>query len=101
MHGYFGKEELSVYRNRIGSNYLSRTMIREINKLKDNMKEMANYKYPDYLPVLQLLATDTFKEYENAKKEGLTPIDLTTLSSNIITNSEIQKIEKTLPVTGY
>lgn len=94
MPELFGKEELSVYRNRIGSNYLSRTMIREINKLEDNMKEMANYKYPDYLPVLQLLATDRFKEYENAKKEGLTQIDLTTLANNVVTNSEIQKIEK-------
>lgn len=94
MPEIFGKEELSVYRNRIGSNYLSWTMLREINKLEDNMLEMVSYKYPDYLPVLQLLATDTFKEYEDAKKSGQTTIDLTTLSSEVMTNSAIQKVEK-------
>ena len=93
MPEIYGKEEISVYRNRIGSNYLSRTMVREVNKLEDNMREMLDYKYPDYLPTLQILASDTVKEYDNAKKKLGATIDLTELSNNMITNSTIQKIE--------
>ena len=54
---------------------------------------MIEYKYPDYLPTLQILASDTVKEYENAKKNLGATIDLTELSNNMITNSTIQKIE--------
>ena len=93
MPEIYGKEEISVYRNRIGSNYLSRTMVREINKLEDNMREMLDYKYPDYLPTLQILASDTVKQYEDAKKNLGATVDLTELSNNMITNSTIQKIE--------
>lgn len=89
----FGKEELSVYRNRIGSNYLSWTMIREINKLSDNMNEMKDYKYPDYLPVLQILASETVKSYDEAKKSGEATVNLHDLSSALITNSFIQKTQ--------
>lgn len=93
MPEIYGKEEISVYRNRIGSNYLSRTMVREINKLEDNMREMLEYKYPDYLPTLQILASDTVKQYEDAKKNLGATIDLNDLSTGLITNSMIQKIE--------
>ncbi|MBR3614207.1 MAG: alpha/beta hydrolase [Clostridia bacterium] len=93
MPEIYGKEELSVYRNRIGSNYLSRTMVREVEKLRDNMTEMVNYKYPDYLPTLQILASDTVKQYDDAKKNLGATVDLNTLSTSLITNSMIQKIE--------
>lgn len=92
MPDIFGDEEISVYRNRIGSCYLSRTMVREINKLDNNMKEMSSYKYPDYLPVLHVLASDTVAEYETYKKEGASK-DLKELAGETITNSYIQKIE--------
>lgn len=93
MSEIFGKEEISVYRNRIGSNYLSWTMVREINKLEDNVNQMKDYKYPDYLPVLQILASDTVKEYETVKKSGEATVDLNDLSDAMITNSLIQKTE--------
>ena len=93
MHEIYGEEELSVYRNRIGSNYLSRTMVREIKKLEDNMNELAEYKYPEYLPTLQIFASDTIKEYEEAKKNLGAKVDIADLSSTLITNSEIQKVE--------
>ena len=89
----YGEEEFKVYRNRIGSNYLSRTMVREIKKLSDNMNEMVNYKYPDYLPTLQILSSDTVKEYEDAKKNFGSKVDLSQMSNNLITNPDIQKVE--------
>lgn len=94
MPDIYNKEDIKVYRNRIGSSYLSRTMVREINKLEDNMNEMKDYTYPDYLPVLEILAKDTVKKYEDAKKSGEANIDLKELAENTITNSEIQKIEE-------
>lgn len=93
MPEIFGKEEISVYRNRIGSNYLSRTMVREINKLEDNVNQMKDYNYPDYLPVLQVLSSDTVKEYETVKKNGEASVDLNDLADKMITNSLIQKTE--------
>ena len=93
MPEIFGKEEISVYRNRIGSNYLSRTMVREINKLADNVDEMKDYKYPDYVPVLHVLASDTVKEYEKVKKDGEASVDLYELADSMITNPLIQRIE--------
>lgn len=92
MPDIYGKEELSVYRNRIGSNYLSRTMVREINKLEDNMKEMENYVYPDYVPVLQILSSDTVKQYEEVKKNGDAKVDVKDLADKLITNPLIQII---------
>lgn len=93
MPDIYGKEELKVYRNRIGSSYLSRTMVREINKLEDNMTQMQDYKYPDYLPVLEILASDTVSKYNTAKSNGAT-IDLQGLAQGTISNPDIQKIEE-------
>ena len=93
MYENYGEEELSVYRNRIGSNYLSRTMVREINKLEDNVNQMKDYIYPDYLPVLQVLSSDTVKEYETVKTNGEATVNLNDLADKMITNSLIQKTE--------
>lgn len=94
MPDSYSNEEIKLYRNRIGSSYLTRTMVREINKLQDNMKEMKDYKYPDYLPVLQVLATDTVNEYKAVKNNKEAKVDLLDLANGVITNSEIQKVEQ-------
>ena len=94
MPEIYGQEELQVYRNRIGSNYLSWTMIREINKLKDNMNEVIDYKYPENLPTLQILSTETLEQYKDAKKNLGAKVDYMDLATSIITNEEIQKIEE-------
>ena len=93
MPEIFGKEELSVYRNRIGSNYLTRTMVREMNKLEENMKEMKDYVYPDYVPVLQILSSDVVKQYEDVKKSGEASVDINDLADKTISNSLIQIID--------
>lgn len=86
-------EEISVYRNRIGSAYLTRTMVREINKLEENMDQMKNYTYPSGLPVLQILSSEKKEIYEYAKNSGDSKVNLMDLAEGTITNSEIQKIE--------
>ncbi len=94
MPDIYTKEDLSVYRNRIGSQYLSRTMVREINKLQDNMNEMKEYKYPDYLPVLEILASQSVKIYSYDKESGSSNINLYDLANGVITNPEIQQIQE-------
>lgn len=89
----FGSEEIKVYRNRIGSQYLSRTMIREINKAEDNLNEMKEYVYPDFLPVLQILSQDTVKQYNDVKSSGEATVNLNELAEKLITNPVIQKVE--------
>ncbi len=90
----YTSEEISVYRNRIGSQYLSRTMIREINKLEDNMNEMKDYKYPEYLPVLQILDSESVKIYSYPKENGESEVNLYDLANEVITNSQIQRIQE-------
>lgn len=94
MPDVFTKEDISVYRNRIGSQYLSRTMVREINKLEDNMNEMKNYKYPEYLPVLELLDSESVKLYSYDKENGNSKINLYDLANGVITNPQIQRVQE-------
>lgn len=89
----YGKEEFSVYRNRIGSQYLSRTMVREANKMYDNRKEMMEYKYPSYLPVLQILAQTTVDEYQAAVDNNDSEYTLQGLAENMVSNPGIQRVE--------
>lgn len=93
MTDVYGDEEIKVYRNRIGSQYLSRTMIREINKAEDNINEMKEYVYPDFLPVLQILSKQTVDEYNAVKEAGDATINLNELAEGMITNPVIQKVE--------
>ncbi len=94
MPDVYTKEDIAVYRNRIGSQYLSRTMVREINKLEDNMNEMKQYKYPNYLPVLELLSSESIKIYSYDKQSGSSEVDLYDLANNVITNPGIQQIKE-------
>ncbi len=88
----YTKEEISVYRNRIGSAYLTRTMVREINKLEENIKQMKDYTYPSHLPVLQILSSEKKDIYEYAKNSGDSKVNLVDLAQGVITNSKIQGI---------
>lgn len=90
MPNIYSNEDFKVYRNRIGSSYLTRTMVREAKKFEDNMKEMKDYKYPDNLAVLEILATDTVKEYQDDKLSGKSSVNLQDLAQKPITNSSLQ-----------
>lgn len=86
--GYYDDADIKVYRNRIGSSYLTTTMIKEISKLEENMKELATYKYPDYLPVLQILSKDRIKEYDEMKSQ--TNKTLKEFANDMVSNSSVQ-----------
>lgn len=93
MPDIYGKEEISIYRNRIGSSYLTRTMVKEIENVVDNMTEMQDYTYPDYLPVLSILSSDSVAEYDNAKKNLGASIDLKQIAEYPRSNTNVQKIQ--------
>lgn len=84
----YGTEEIAVYRNRIGSQYLSRTMVREANKLNKNLEEMKDYRYPENLPVLEILSAENINEYKNNELN----MDLNDLAKSVITESNLQRV---------
>ena len=55
---------------------------------------MQDYKYPEYLSVLEILSTDTVKEYDEAKNSGESKVNLTELAENMITNPVIQTVKQ-------
>lgn len=85
----YTEADIKVYRNRIGSSYLTRPMIKEIGTLEENMKELKNFKYPEYLPVLQILSNETVKEYDSFKNE--TKKSLKDFANTMVSNSSIQR----------
>lgn len=93
MPDIYGKEEISIYRNRIGSSYLTRTMVREIENIVNNMNEMQDYAYPEYLPVLSILSSDSVAQYDNAKAKLGASVDLKQIAEYSRTNTGIQKVQ--------
>lgn len=84
----YTNSDMKVYRNRIGSSYLTTSMVNQMSKLEENMNELATFKYPDYLPVLQIMATDTVKKYDDMKAQ--TKKTLKEFANDMISNSSIQ-----------
>ena len=56
------------------------------------MNEMKEYKYPTYLPVLELLSSESVKLYSYDKDSGASKVNLYELANNVITNPEIQRM---------
>ena len=92
MKDVYSEEDIKLYRNRIGSSYLTRTMVKEINKLLENMAEMKDYVYPDYLHTLSILSQDRVNLYEENKTTYGTSVTLNDLANKVITNGDIQSI---------
>ena len=76
--------EIKLYRKFIATKTLTKGMMNEIKYLKNNVKELENFKYNENLPVLNLLSNQTLdeKKYTNNLKQ---------IIEKIITNKSIQK----------
>jgi len=90
--GTYTYDDIKVYRNRIGSSYLTGTMIKEIRNLKTNMEELKDYRYDQNLPVLNILSTKNIEKYSEYKKDNLITKDINMIIDDIVTNSDIQKV---------
>lgn len=82
----YSKEEIEIYRNRIANRFLTKEMKNECYKLQDNMKELADYKFNENLPTIQIITTSYRDEYlERAE-------NISKYATNLITNKDIQKV---------
>lgn len=88
----FTNSDINIYRQRIGSSYLTSTMVKEINAAPENLEKLEDYKYPDYLPTRQILTTYQIDKYKAYKAAGAEK-DSEELSEELITNPSIQLIK--------
>ena len=57
------------------------------------MNEMQDYAYPEYLPVLSILSSDSVAQYDNAKAKLGASVDLKQIAEYSRTNTGIQKVQ--------
>lgn len=76
--------EIKLYRKFIANKYLTKNMMNEVKELKNNIKDLENFKYNENLPILNLLSNETLDEkmYTNNLKSKI---------DKMITNKSIQK----------
>lgn len=78
--------DIKLYRKLIATKYLTNNMMNEIKNLKNNIKDLQNFKYSDTLPVLNILSNETVDNKTNNYTDNLKE-----LIDKIITNKNIQK----------
>ena len=88
----FSSNDIATYRKMIASRFYTRTMRKEYKALPENMELFKDYKFPDYLNVIQILSDEYIKEYSKYKEEKLLNKDIKEYAEDLITNPEIQKI---------
>lgn len=93
----FSNSDISFFRKMIANRFYTKTMRNEYKELASNMETFKDYKFPDYLNVLQILSSDYIKEYEEYKTEKFIKKDLKEYANDLITNQEIQKV---ITITG-
>ena len=90
--GIWGDTELEILRYGIAESYLTKAMVNEMKMLEENAKLVSEFKYPENLPVLQLIAQDTINEFSENKKNNSIKKDAKEYASSLVTNPEIQLI---------
>lgn len=86
----YSNNDIKLYRKFIANKYLTKNMMNEIKELKNNIKDLQEFKYNENLPVLNLLSNQTLDEKQYTD-------NLKTVIGKIITNKNIQK---NITITG-
>ena len=76
--------EIKLYRKFIATKYLTKNMMNEIKELKNNIKDLEDFKYGQNLLVLNLLSNQTLDEKAYTD-------NLKSLIEKMMTNKDIQK----------
>lgn len=76
-----------------GKDNMNVSVINQWNMFYENSKDLFDYKYPENLPVLSILASEQMKLIDEMIKTGETKNTLIKLNEDTISNSQIQKIE--------
>ena len=97
--------DITEYRKRIGSSYLTKSMIKEINNIEANAVAEKNYIYPETLPVLEILSSESVNKYKEQKQSSNFSKDYEEYANEMLSNTQIQKVEiidgdEMLPITN-
>lgn len=82
-NNYYTSEQMKINKMASAWNSANRTVLNELNMVNANTEELYDIKYPNDLPVLTLLASDTV----DVAQEWLT------LHEELVTNKKVQEIE--------
>lgn len=82
-YSFYTKEQLKINKMASAWNSANKTVLSELNMVNANTEELYDVKYPNDLPVLALLASDTV----DVTNEWLT------LHEELITNTKLQEVE--------
>lgn len=88
----FSNNDISLYRKMIANRFYTNTMKNEYKLLDQNMEQLSNYTFPEYLSVTQILSDEYVKEFVEYKNQNLMKKDIQDYAEDLITNPEIQKI---------
>ena len=88
----FAPIDIKVYRKMIANRFYTGAMKNEYKLLSENMEQFKNYKFPDYLPTLQILSNGYVEEYENYKANNQIKNGIKDYAEGLITNQDIQKV---------
>lgn len=101
----YTSDEIKLYRKFIANKYLTKNMMNEIKELKNNIKDLENFKYNENLPVLNLLSNETLdeKKYtDNLKQEIEKTITNKNIQKNItVTSSHYLEIDNIEEIVDY
>ena len=85
--------DIAEYRRRIGIGYLTSSMVKEINKIEENVIAEKEYVYPDNLPVLEVLTSESINKYKDMKKQNNISKDYEEYASELLSNKQIQEVK--------
>lgn len=101
----YTSSDIAEYRKRIGSGYLTKTMVKEINNVEANAIAEKDYIYPETLPVLEVLSSASIEKYKEEKKNNNFAKDYEEYAKEMLSNLQIQSVkivdgDEMLPMTN-
>ena len=90
---FYTDADITEYRRRIGIGYLTSSMVKEINKIEENVIAEKEYVYPDNLPVLEVLTSESVNKYKDMKKQNNISKDYEEYANELLSNKQIQEVK--------
>lgn len=90
---FYTDADIAEYRKRIGIGYLTSSMVKEINKIEENVIAEKEYVYPDNLPVLEVLTSESVNKYKDMKKQNNISKDYEEYANELLSNKQIQEVK--------
>lgn len=92
--GSYSDEQLDVIRELLKERSISKSLFEEIGSLTTNMESLSDFKWPENLPVLYLLSTESTAQFEKVLPENVdSSVTWQSIHEDCFTNPAIQKIK--------